>query len=198
MCANWSSKIFISCSTSIKQLLYGDKKLEFCTKPSIHLAIYPSDNLSIKIFIHTVIYPNIHHVFQTSIRIVSHLSNHPSNHEAIHNPSIQPAINQTILLSRHSSYNASISNISSYPTFNQFITQPSYFTASHPYFYPTLCPFEHQAIQPEIQLAIYRLTVYPALDRFNDKHYANYPTIYPSLRTFIARFSHSSSPFDRI
>ena len=145
----------------------GDKKIKLSIKPTIHLAIHPSDDLLIKIFIHRVIYRNIHPVFQTSNRQVSHLSNHPSNRHGIHNSSIQTVTNQTIVLSRHSSCNTLFSNISSYPSFDQFIAQSSYFSASHPYFYPTLYSFEHQAIQPAIQLSIYRSSVYLALHRFN-------------------------------
>ena len=165
MCEKWSSKIFITCSTSIKQLSLGLTEVELCTKLSIHLAIHPSDDLSIKKFIHTFIYPNIHPVFQTSIRIVRHLSDHasiPSIHQAIYNASIQPAINQSIPLSKHSSYNITISNLSSCPSFDQFINQPSYFPAGHSYFYPTLYPLEHQAIQPATHLDIYRSSVCPA------------------------------------
>ena len=96
----------------------GDKKIEIYTKLSIHLAIHPSDNLSIKVYIHTVNYPKIHLVRQTSIRIVSHLSKHPSIHQAIHNSSSQPTINQTKPSSRHSSYNTSAIHPAIHPSTN--------------------------------------------------------------------------------
>ena len=132
--------------------------MSITTHPPCHLIIRRFINQSIHPYSHLSKHPSCF----SNIRPYSQ----PSAQPCIH-PSSQPAINQTKILSRHSSYNSSISYLSSYPSFDQFITQPFICPASNPYFFPTLYPIGHQAIQPVIQLAIYRPSVYPAFHRLN-------------------------------
>ena len=144
----------------------------------MHQAINPSSHPSIRRFINHKIQPysdlskhppslSIIHPYNQPCSTIHPSIDRAMHIPSIHYPSIQPAINQTNPFSRYSSYKTSISNLSSCPSFDQFITQPSYVPASLPYFSPTICTFEHQAIQPAIQLDIYRSSVYLVFHRFN-------------------------------
>ena len=132
----------------------------------MHQAINPSSHPSTRPFINQNIQPYSHLSKHPFCRSNIYPYSQPSVQPSIHNPTIQPAINQTFPLSIHSSYNKWIRYLSTCPSFDQFITQTSYFPASQPYLYSTLDlfkPSNHPISSPDSHLSFNCLSSVPTI-----------------------------------